>query len=129
MPVKDYYRILGVGPGSDMASIKKAFRKLAMQYHPDKSLNTEVNTQHFREIQEAYQTLSDPYQREQYLYSRWLEKSLGHQLDQALSADEILRLFLKAEQYLSQTDFYRTNKQLLFYQVLNTFSEKDCRLY
>jgi hypothetical protein len=123
MAVKDYYLILGVKTGADVPAVKRAFRKLAMQYHPDKTGNSPANTHHFREIQEAYQTLSDPYKREQYLYTRWLEKSMGHQLDQALSADEILQLFLKAEQYLSQTDFYKTDKRLLYHQVLSTFSQ------
>jgi len=124
MAVKDYYLILGVKTGADIPAVKRAFRKLAMQYHPDKTGNSPANTHHFREIQEAYQTLSDPYKKEQYLYNRWLEKSMGHQLDQALSADEILQLFLKAEQYLSQTDFYRTDKRHLYHQILSTFSEK-----
>jgi len=124
MAVKDYYLILGVKTGADIPAVKRAFRKLAMQYHPDKTGNTHANTHYFREIQEAYQTLSDPYKREQYLYTRWLEKSMGHQLDKSLSADEILQLFLKAEQYLSQTDFYSTDKQLLYHQLLSTFSEK-----
>ena len=123
MGVKDYYLILGVKTGADIPAVKRAFRKLAMQYHPDKTGNSPANTHHFREIQEAYQTLSDPYKREQYLYTRWLEKSMGHQLDKALTADEILQLFLKAEQYLSQTDFYRTDKRLLYHQVLSTFSQ------
>lgn len=124
MAVKDYYLILGVKTGADIPAVKRAFRKLAMQYHPDKTGNTHANIHHFREIQEAYQTLSDPRKREQYLYARWLEKSMGHQLNRSLSADEILKLFLKSEQYLSQTDFYRTDKQLLYHQLLSTFSEK-----
>jgi len=124
MPVKDYYRILGVEPGTDIASIKKAFRKLAMQHHPDKTDITNENSSYYQELQEAYQTLTDPSMREQYLYNRWLEKSMGHTLDQALTANEILHLFIKAEQYLSITDHYRTNKNLLFHQVLNTFNKQ-----
>lgn len=123
MAVKDYYLILGVKAGADIPSIKRAFRKLAMQYHPDKTGDTTADAHHYREIQEAYDTLSDPYKREQYLYTRWLEKSMGQQLDKALSAEDILRLFLKAEQYLSQTDHYRTDKRMLFFQVQHTFSE------
>jgi curved DNA-binding protein CbpA len=124
MPVKDYYRILGVTPGTDVPAIKKAFRRLAMEHHPDKSHTSAENSVYFQELQEAYQTLTDPYKREQYLYNRWLEKSMGHQLDQAMSAEEILLLFIKAEQYFSQTDHYRTNSNLLLHQLLQTFSER-----
>jgi curved DNA-binding protein CbpA len=124
MPVKDYYRILGVTPGTDIPAIKKAFRRLAMEHHPDKSHASAENSVYFQELQEAYQTLTDPYKREQYLYNRWLEKSMGHQLDQAMSAEEILLLFIKAEQYFSQTDHYRTNSNLLLHQLLQTFSER-----
>lgn len=124
MPVKDYYRILGVTPGTDIPAIKKAFRRLAMEHHPDKSHASAENSVYFQELQEAYQTLTDPYKREQYLYNRWLEKSMGHHLDQAMSAEEILLLFIKAEQYFSQTDHYRTNSNLLLHQLLQTFSER-----
>jgi len=124
MPVKDYYRILGVTPGADIPTIKKAFRRLAMAHHPDKTIDSAENNIYFQEIQEAYQTLTDPYKREEYHYNRWLEKSMGHQLDQAMTANEILHLFIKAEQYLSQTDHYRTNSSLLLHHLLNTFSER-----
>lgn len=124
MPVKDYYRILGVEPGADIASIKKAFRKLAMHHHPDKTDLTLENTSYYQEVQEAYQTLTDPSRREQYLYNRWLEKSMGHALDKALTPNEILHLFIKAEKYLSSTDHYRTHNSLLFQQVLTTFSKQ-----
>lgn len=124
MPVKDYYRILGVEPGSDIATVKRAFRKLAMHHHPDKTDKTTENTSYYQELQEAYQTLTDPVKKEQYLYNRWLEKSMGHALDQALAPNEILHLFIKAEQYLSATDHYRTHNSLLFHQVMNTFSEQ-----
>lgn len=128
MPVKDYYRILGVAPGSDIPTIKKAFRRLALVHHPDKSNASAENSIYFQELQEAYQTLSDPYKREQYLYNRWLEKSMGHQLDQAMSANEILHLFIKAEQYLTQTDHYRTNSHHLLQQMLHTFSERRIQI-
>lgn len=124
MAVKDYYLILGLEAGADVTAIKKAFRKLAMQYHPDKTGSTRENDLHYRELQEAYQTLSDPYKREQYLYSRWLERSMGKGLDHAITPTEIIQLFLKAEQYLSGTDHFRTNRKLLVHQVVHTFSRQ-----
>ena len=60
---KDYYKILGISRTSTEDEIKKAFRKLAHQYHPDKSGGNEAK---FKEINEAYQVLSDDKKRAQY---------------------------------------------------------------
>ena len=73
-------------------------------------------------MKEAYSTLSDPQLREEYLYQRWLEKSMGHQLDVHLKAEQILQLFIKAEQYIATTDGFRTDKMTLFNQVVKLFS-------
>jgi len=59
---KDYYKILGVSKSATSAEIKKAYRKLAHKYHPDKGGDQEK----FKEINEAYQTLSNPQKRAQY---------------------------------------------------------------
>ena len=62
---KDYYEVLGVERGADDAAIKRAFRKAAQQWHPD--VNTEPEAQaRFKEINEAYQVLSDPTRRQAY---------------------------------------------------------------
>jgi molecular chaperone DnaJ len=62
---KDYYEVLGVERGADDAAIKRAFRKAAQQWHPD--VNTEPEAQaRFKEINEAYQVLSDPNRRQAY---------------------------------------------------------------
>lgn len=60
---KDYYEILGVGKSASDDEIKKAYRKLAHKYHPDKSGGDEAK---FKEINEAYQVLSDKNKRAQY---------------------------------------------------------------
>ena len=63
---KDFYAILGVPEDADEAAIKKAYRKLARQYHPDKNPGDTVAEQKFKEIGEAHSVLSDPTQREEY---------------------------------------------------------------
>jgi curved DNA-binding protein len=66
MNIQDYYKVLGVARDADEASIKKAFRKLARQYHPDHNPNNPQAEAKFKEINEAYAVLSDPDKRAQY---------------------------------------------------------------
>jgi DnaJ-class molecular chaperone len=62
---KDYYRILGVDRSADDKAIKSAYRKLARKYHPDVAKGKDVGDR-FREINEAYEVLSDPEKRRRY---------------------------------------------------------------
>jgi molecular chaperone DnaJ len=63
---KDYYSILGVSKSASADEIKKAYRKLAVKHHPDKNGGDKEAESKFKEITEAYQTLSDPDKRAQY---------------------------------------------------------------
>lgn len=65
MEYKDYYKILGVERGASETDIKKAFRKLAHKYHPDVSKEKDAEAK-FKDVNEAYQTLSDPEKRAAY---------------------------------------------------------------
>lgn len=65
MMANDYYKILGVEKGASIEEIKKAYRKLALQYHPDRG-GSQSDQQRFKEASEAYQVLSDPQKRSQY---------------------------------------------------------------
>jgi molecular chaperone DnaJ len=64
--MKDYYSILGVNKGSSPEEIKKAYRNLAKEYHPDKNANNPSAEAKFKEISEAYETLSDPDKKTKY---------------------------------------------------------------
>ncbi len=66
MDYKDYYKILGVERKASADDIRKAYRKLAMQFHPDKNPGDKKSEDKFKEINEAYQVLSDETKRARY---------------------------------------------------------------
>jgi curved DNA-binding protein len=79
MEYKDYYKTLGVDRKASEEDIKRAYRKLALQYHPDRNPGDTKAEEHFKEINEAYQVLSDPAKRARYnqlgeSYSRWQQR-------------------------------------------------------
>src|SRR5919106_3903818 len=63
---EDLYRELGVDKKASAEEIKKAYRKLARQYHPDRNAGDKQAEERFKEVQEAYSILSDPEKRKQY---------------------------------------------------------------
>ncbi len=79
MEYKDYYKILGVARSASANEIKGAYRKLAMQYHPDRNPGVKQAEERFKEVNEAYQVLSDPQKRARYdqlgdSYSQWQQQ-------------------------------------------------------
>lgn len=76
MEYKDYYKVLGVDRKASAEDIKKTYRKLAMKYHPDRNPDNPAAEEKFKEINEAYQVLSDSEKRARYdqlgeSYSQW----------------------------------------------------------
>jgi molecular chaperone DnaJ len=66
MSKRDYYEVLGVAKGAGADEIKKAYRKVAMQYHPDRNPGDKAAEEKFKEAAEAYEVLSDQDKRQQY---------------------------------------------------------------
>ena len=66
MAKRDYYEVLGVGRNADEKEIKRAYRKLAKQYHPDMNPGDKKAEQKFKEITEAYNVLSDTEKKKLY---------------------------------------------------------------
>ena len=66
MEQQDYYELLGVSRNAEESEIKKAYRKLAMKYHPDRNSNDKAAEEKFKEIQKAYAVLSDQQKRAAY---------------------------------------------------------------
>ena len=66
MAKRDYYEVLGVDKSASADDIKKAFRKLALKYHPDKNPGDKSAEEKFKEVAEAYNVLRDPEKRQKY---------------------------------------------------------------
>ena len=66
---RDYYEVLGVGRDAGVPEIKKAYRKMAMKYHPDRNPGDDGAEERFKEAAEAFEVLSDPQKRD--LYNRF----------------------------------------------------------
>ena len=66
MAKRDYYEVLGVGKGASEDEIKKAYRKIAIKYHPDRNPGDKEAEEKFKEAAEAYDVLHDPQKRQQY---------------------------------------------------------------
>ena len=66
MSKRDYYEVLGVSRNASAQELKKAFKKLAMKYHPDRNPDDESAAEKFKEAAEAYEILSDPEKKSTY---------------------------------------------------------------
>lgn len=85
MEFKDYYTLLGISKTATAEEIKKAYRKLAVKFHPDKNPGNKQSEEKFKEIGEAYEVLKDPVKRKKYdtLGSNWkqYEQNAGNDAD------------------------------------------------
>ena len=96
--VKDYYKILEIIPTANSTEIKAAYRRLALQFHPDKNPGDKYALSQFYLVKEAYETLSSRSLKEEYLKLRWLSKVKNEKLDSTSNTPEtILHQFLEFE--------------------------------
>lgn len=137
MQLKDYYTILQLPPSASLEDVKKAYRRLAQLYHPDKTGNDLYAAVQFAEIKEAYETLINPAKKELYLQQRWYAQSTGQRRkQQAQTPTNILKQLLELDKYVSRLDVHRLDKEGLndylhsiftaeAIEVLNTFNEEE----
>ena len=112
MHLKDYYQLLGLQPSATLPEIKKAYRRLALQYHPDKNQNDPYATAQFTAIKEAYEVLTNPAKKEYYLQQRWYEQSIGKRKKEAvITPVAVLLQSLELEKYVSTIDVFRLDKE------------------
>ena len=88
MEFRDYYKVLGVERSAKEADIKSAFRKLARKHHPDVNPGNKDAEKQFKEINEAYQVLSDPAKRKKY-------DELGADWEHGVSQEEMMRRYAR----------------------------------
>ena len=124
MCMKDYYRILKVETSASQAEIKKAFRKLAHQFHPDKNKHDTSAAEQFAEIKEAYEVLTNPAKKEYYLQQRWYDQSIGKRKTQGIITPEaVLKQALELERYVSKLDVFRMDKEGLHDYLSNLLAD------
>jgi curved DNA-binding protein CbpA len=125
MQLKDYYKILELEPSATLPEIKKAYRKLAQQYHPDKNSNEEYASTYFSDIKEAYEILTNPSKKEYYLQQRWYQQSLGKKKFNAhpVTPPNILKQFLELDKYVSGLDAFRMDKEGLYHHIIDHLSD------
>lgn len=115
MHLKDHYKTLELEPSASLQEIKSAYRKLAMQFHPDIKNDDAYSAARFSEIKEAYETLTNPPKRYEYLQQRWYNRAMGNnKSSQLVTPVNILKQSLEFERYTAMLDQYRMDQQQLF---------------
>ena len=121
MEYKDYYKILGVERKASADEIRKAYRKLALKYHPDRNPGDKTAEERFKDLNEAYQVLSDEQKRARYdqlgsAYSNWQGRGAPGNFDwgqwtgrgTTVNMDDLNDLFGGAGGIDSFSDFFRS---------------------
>lgn len=116
--MKDYYKILGVPPSATQQELKKAYRALAVKYHPDKKPENSLAEAFFKEIQEAYATLSVLHKRAKYDDERWLSGMGGKTQQQAVTPAWLLNVSQQLNISLAAMDTYRMSQSALQSYIL-----------
>jgi molecular chaperone DnaJ len=125
LQLKDYYIILEVPPSASLDEIKKAYRRLALVYHPDKNNNDAYASGRFAEIKEAYETLSNTNLKDQYLQQRWYARSMGKRSAQGpVTPESILKQLLELDKYVRLLDVHRMDQEGLHHYLEELLSEE-----
>jgi curved DNA-binding protein CbpA len=129
MALKDYYTILDLPPGSSPGEVKKAYRQLVMQYHPDRNQGNPYAAAHFQEIREAYEVLSDPEKREEYHLQRGYWKSIGKAFAESgpVTPQRVLLQARQLSERVACMDVFRMDRDALHRQIMDMLSDASLR--
>ncbi len=126
MNFQDHYAILGIAPSASQEEIKKAYRLLALQYHPDKTGGDPYAAVQFEAIKEAYEVLTNPRKKELYLQQRWYRQSAGNKKsDPVVTPVSLLKRVLVLDRYVSKLDTHRMDKQGLSDHLHTLLSDEN----
>lgn len=114
MQLKDHYKTLGVKPSAPQTEIKKAYRTLAVKYHPDKNPDSALCEVQFKEVNEAYSILSDSRKRAQYDEERWLS-GMGQKTtyNEGVTPSWLKKVCVELNTSLAQMDTHRISQGTL----------------
>lgn len=126
MQFKDYYSIIGLGPSASLADIKKAYRELAMIYHPDKNQGDLYALARFNEIKEAYDVLTDPRRKQAYLQQRWKNNAAGIKGGSEINTPvRLLKAVLDLDRHFSKVDVHRLDRMGMYGYVERLLSSEN----
>lgn len=124
MEITDYYKVLELPPSATLKEIKTAYRRLAHQYHPDKTNHDLYAAARFEIIKEAYEVLSNPSKKEYYLQQRWYNQSIGKKRTATIITPvTILKQALELDKYVSTLDIHRMDERGLYDYICNILSD------
>jgi hypothetical protein len=118
MAQKDYYQILNVHPTCTMLEIKKAYRKLALEFHPDTNYNNPFFEEKFREIKIAYEILSNAESRKKYHNNVYFE----NYIKEVTNINDILLKVTQLKNYVSNSNADKIDQILLLNYLLDLLS-------
>ncbi len=122
--MKDYYKILGVSSNATETEVKKAYRALALKYHPDKNPDNKFAEAQFKEIQEAYHVISNADKRRRYdeerVYSGYARE---RKTQVAVNTDWLIGKAKELNMHLQKMDLYRMDHEALKNYILHILSD------
>ena len=132
----DYYKLLGVLPNATTDEIKKAYRQLALKYHPDRNPGDKNSEAFFKKVTEAYTILSDPEERENYNWERKENQQTSSSQSQnqkrrepkqeaQMTPQVILAIFLDIRKKVTGVDKSKINQSILFNSLTDLLSTNN----
>lgn len=128
MPEKDFYKILNVHPAATPGDIRKAYRQLAMKYHPDKNAGSQFAAKKFTEVQEAYETLKDAGKRAAYHFRQPGRHFRKDNPPLANSVQDVLESCITMQKKIDSQDPYRLDRDQLLYSLHEFLSDHNLHL-